>query len=158
VITMKTVGRVPKAARQNKELRKAWKAALREEKDDIRAAYRKTYDNWDHKPREQTTVKASAGEMYAQVRLIGREYWFVHESISVLRAVFSDDWQPKTQPRVLGSGSGSGRMVYASKQIAKPPYEAREFTEAIIEERQGPFQKRMEQATAAGAKAALSGG
>ncbi len=74
-----------------------------------------------------------------------------------MRGVLSPDWSPKTQPRVLGSGAGSGRLLYASKSVNLPPYEAREFTEKIIEERLGKFQKRMEQATARGAKKAAGG-
>ena len=163
MIVMKAIAHLPKTAAQNQVLRKAWRDALREEKDDIRAAYRKTYSNWSHKPAEQTTVKVRPDEMYAEVKLVGRIYWFVHESISVLRAVFSGPndpagkWKAKTEPRKLASGAGSGRMLYASKKIAKPPYKAREFTDAIIEERVEKFNKRMRDATKEGVKAALGG-
>jgi len=157
VIRMTAVVSGSKVVKGVEAVQKAWKEALREERDEISRLYHKTYSNWHHKPSESKTLKASGDEWYVEVKLTGRIYWFVHESISVLRAVFSDDWSPKTQPRVLGSGSGSGQMVYASKKVAKPPYEAREFTEAIVEERQPKFQKRMEQATQAGAKAALGG-
>lgn len=43
-------------------------------------------------------------------------------------------------------------MVYASKEISLPPYEARKFTDKIIQVEQKPFQKRMEHATAVGAR------
>ena len=135
-------------------VQKEWKKALRDERDEIRKLYKQTYHNWDHKPAEQTTLKASGDEWYAEVRLVGRIYWFVHESIKVMRVVLSPDWSPKTQPRVLGSGAGSGQKLYASKKISKPPYEAREFTEKIIEVRQPEFQKRMEKATQDGVKKA----
>jgi hypothetical protein len=75
-----------------------------------------------------------------------------------MRGVLSPDWSPKTKPRVLGSGPGSGRLLYASKKISKPPYEARKFTEEIIKVRQPEFQKRMQHATAVGARKATQGG
>ena len=158
MLKMIAVGRVPKAAQQLKAMRKSWETALQEEGKEISRLYGKTYSNWHHKPQEQVSSASSDKEMYVEVKLTGRIYWFVHESISVLRAVFTDDWQPKTQPRVLSSGAGSGAMVYASKKISKPPYEAREFTEAIVEERQKPFEKRMRDATFQGVKDALAGG
>lgn len=145
------------AVKQVEAVQKAWKEALRDERDQISKLYKQTYHNWDHKPAEQKTLHVSGDQWYAEVRLTGRIYWFVHESISVLRAVFSDDWSAKTQPGVLSSGAGSGRMLYASKKISLPPYEAREFTEAIIDQEVNPFQKRMEQATQKGAKDALGG-
>jgi hypothetical protein len=154
MITMKSVVVGDQALKQVAAVQKAWKVALREERDEILRLYRKTYHNWGHKPAEQTTVKAGGGKMYAEVRLIGRIYYFVHESISVMRGVLSPDWSPKTQPRVLDSGAGSGRLLYASKKVSKPPYEAREFTQAIIEQERRPFQKRMEKATRDGVKAA----
>jgi len=48
---------------------------------------------------------------------------------------------------VLSSGPGAGRKLYASMKVSKPPYEARKFTDTIIEVRQKPFQEAMEQAT-----------
>ena len=99
-------------------------------------------------------VKSSTTEQYAEVWASNRIYWFVHESVSVMRGVLSSDWSPKTQPGVLSSGAGSGRLLYASKKIAKPPYEARKFTDAIIKERKDKFQKAMEKATQDGVRAA----
>jgi len=160
MIKMTAVVAGGKAVQQVADVQKAWKDALRAEKDAILVEYRKTYHNWEslHQPNESTKIRASGNEWYVEVRLTGRIYWFVHESISRLRAVFSGPkdpagkWIPKTEHRVLASGPGSGRMLYASKAIDLDPYEAREFTEKIVEVRQPEFQKRMEQATADGAR------
>ena len=154
MIEMKAIlpGDAPYAA--IKAIRHAWFKALQAEARAIKAEYEKTTRTWEHDVFFNTKVKSGKNEQYAVVWADNRIYWFVHESVSVLRAVFSPDWVPKTQPRVLSSGAGSGRMLYASKKIAKPPYEARKFTEKIIEVRQKPFQERMEAATGEGLAAA----
>lgn len=148
-----------KYAARLKKVQKEWKKALSEEGNTIGKLYDKTYHNWKspHKPKQSTRIRTTGDEWYVEIKLKGRIYWFVHESIDRLRAVFSDDWSPKTERRVLASGSGSGRMVYASKSIDLDPYEAREFTEAIIKIRTKPFQKRMERATREGVVKALTG-
>jgi len=148
-----------KAFRHIEQVREAWADALKEEGKAIKAEYEKTTATWstdvqfDIKPHVSGRVN-----WYVEVGTSNRIYWFVHESISVMRGVLSPDWSPKTQPRVLGSGPGSGRLLYASKSVNKPPYPAREFTEKIIEVRQPEFQKRMEHATAVGARKATQGG
>jgi hypothetical protein len=141
-----------KTLKQVAGVRKAWKEALKAEGAAIKTEYEKTTTTWKHDVTFLVSTKLGADEMYAQVSTSSRIYWFVHESISVMRGVLSQDWSPKTQPRVLGSGAGSGRLLYASKKISKPPYPAREFTEKIIEVRQPEFQKRMERATQDGLK------
>jgi len=131
-------------------VRKAWFKALRAEARAIKAEYEKTTQTWEHDVFFETKVKTGETESYAEVSAHNRIYWFVHESISVMRAVLSADWSPKTQPGVLSSGPGSGRKLYASKAISKPPYEARKFTEEIIKVRKDEFQKAMEAATGEG--------
>ena len=154
MLEMKAIlpGAAPLAA--IKAVRNRWTKGLQAEARAIKAEYQKTTKTWDHQPFFQTEVKSGKGEQYAKVSTEHRIYWFVHESVSVLRAVFSPDWSPKTQPRVLSSGAGSGRMLYASKKISKPPYEARKFTDEIIKIRQKPFQEAMEAATGEGLAAA----
>lgn len=159
MITMKATLVGNRAFRHIEEVRREWAQALIDEGREIKKEYEKTTVAWKHhitfNIRPHTTGRV---RWYVDVWTKNRIYWFVHESISVMRGVLSSDWSPKTQPRVLGSGAGSGRLLYASKQINLPPYEAREFTDKIIEIREKPFQKRMEHATAKGAKAATQGG
>lgn len=145
------------ALKQVAAMQKAWEDALKEEGKAVKAEYDKTHATW--KTDVQFNMRAHIGkEMYVDVWASNRIYWFVHESVSVMRGVLSADWSPKTQPRVLGSGAGSGRLLYASKKISKPPYPARKFTEEIIKVRQPEFQKRMQHATAVGARRATQGG
>jgi len=150
-----------KAFAQIEQVRKEWRKAMDAEAQAIKKEYLKTTKTWKHQVSFVTKVRPTATGITAEVHSSGansRIYWFVHESISVMRGVLSSDWSPKTQPGVLGSGAGSGRLLYASKNISKPPYEAREFTDTIIEVRQKPFEERMRKATRVGARAATQGG
>ncbi len=158
MIQMKAVLVGNKALRHIKEVQKEWTKALVLEGRAIKKEYDKTHATWETDVQFNMRVHTGTVRWYVDVWAKNRIYWFVHESVSVMRAVLSPDWSPKTQPRVLGSGPGSGRKLYASKKISKPPYEAREFTEKIIEVRQPEFQKRMEHATAVGARKATQGG
>jgi hypothetical protein len=140
-----------------KKVQKAWEDALKEEGKTIKGLYNRTTATWSTDVVFNTRFHSGKKQMYVDVWASNRIYWFVHESISVLRAVFSPDWSPKTQPRVLRSGAGSGRMLYASRRISKPPYKAREFTEKIIEVRRDKFTKRMREATGKGVVNILTG-
>ena len=148
-----------KAFRHIEAVRQEWAKALLEEGRAVKTEYEKTTTTWKHhitfniKPHVSGRVN-----WYVDVWAKNRIYWFVHESISVMRGVLSSDWSPKTRPGVLSSSAGSGRLLYASKKISKPPYEARKFTEEIIKVRQKPFEKRMQQATRVGARKASQGG
>jgi len=142
---------------QIKAVRRQWFATLKTEVREIKTLYDKTTSTWEHDVDFRSKVKTSDKEAYGEVWAENRIYWFVHESISVMRGVLSSDWSPKTQPGVLSSGAGSGRLLYASKKVSKPPYKARKFTEAIIKEREPKFQQAMEKATEAAVRKAAGG-
>lgn len=158
MITMKAVLAGNAALAQIEAVQAEWKKALLQEGKDIKKEYEKTTATWKHHVTFDIRTHFGKGSWYTEVSAKNRIYWFVHESISVMRAVLSPDWSPKTRPRVLSSGPGSGRKLYASMKINLPPYEARKFTDTIIEVRQPQFQKRMEHATAVGARKAARGG
>lgn len=158
MITMKAVLAGNVALKQVEAVRKAWEDALTDEGKAIQGEYEKTTKTWHTDVKFNMKVHTGRVRWFVDVWADNRIYWFVHESISVMRGVLSPDWSPKTQPRVLGSGPGSGRLLYASKKVSKPPYEARKFTEEIIKVRQKPFEKRMQHATAVGARKGTQGG
>jgi len=161
VIEMKAQLAGNAALAQIEAVQKEWLKAMQEEVADIQKEYEKTVATWSHRVTFETKVQLTNTGITGEVKSAGpnsKIYWFVHESVSVMRGVLSSDWSPKTQPGVLGSGAGSGRLLYASKKVSKPPYEARKFTDAIIKVRQKPFEKRMQHATAVGARAASRGG
>jgi hypothetical protein len=158
MIEMKAVLAGNAALKQLAAVRKEWRAAMKEEGVAIKAEYDKTHATWDTPVQFRIKVRPTKDGEFVEVSASNRIYWFVHESIKVMRGVLSSDWSPKTKPRVLSSGAGSGRLLYASKKISKPPYEARKFTEEIVKVRQKPFEKRMQHATAVGARKATQGG
>jgi hypothetical protein len=159
MIEMKAVLAGNKAFRHIEEVRSEWKKALLAEGKDIKKEYEKTTATWSHHVTFNIRPHVSGRvNWYVEVFAKNRIYWFVHESIKVMRGVLSSDWSPKTQPGVLSSGAGSGRLLYASKKVNKPPYEARKFTDEIVKVRQKPFEERMRKATRVGARAATQGG
>jgi len=159
VIKMKAQLAGNKAFRHIEEVQRAWAKELLLEGRDIKKEYEKTTSTWKHHVtfniRPHTTGRV---RWYVEVWASNRIYWFVHEGINVMYAVLSHDWVPKTQPRVLRSGKGRGRVVKITPGKPQPNYDPREFTEKIIEVRQPAFQKRMEHATAVGARKATQGG
>jgi hypothetical protein len=159
MIEMKAILAGNAALAQIEAVRKEWRAALKEEGQAIKREYDKTTATWQTKVSFQVQVRPQGKSgMYVEVWAKNRIYWFVHEGIAVMHARLSDDWRPKTQPRVLGSGAGSGHVLYVSKKWEGPLYEPRKFTEEIVKVRQKPFEKRMQHATAVGARKATQGG
>jgi len=144
---------------QIQQVREEWRKALKEEGKAIKAEYEKTTATWNTDVKFQMQVRPEGkSSMYVGVWASNRIYWFVHEGIAVMHAVFSNDWVPKTEQRVLGSGPGQGRVVRIRPEYEGPRYKPREFTEKIIEVRQPEFEKRMQHATAVGARKATQGG
>jgi hypothetical protein len=156
MLTMKAqlVGNI--ALRHIKEVQDEWARALFKEGREIKKLYEKTTATWKHGVgfTIDTHVRGRVN-WYAEVQSAGpnrRIYWFVHEGIDKMYAVLSSDWKGKTEPRVLGSGAGSGRVLFINPKVEQPKYPPREFTEKIIEVRQPQFQKAMEKATRDGVK------
>jgi hypothetical protein len=159
LIEMKAVLAGDVAQKQLKAVRRSWKKGLLETRNQIRRLYKAGTETWEeHHPRFYSKYGENQSAMWVDTWTTNEVYWFVHESVSRLRAVFTTDWHPKTRPGRLASTSGRGRMLYASKKIDLDPYEARKFTDKIIEVEKGPFQKRMENATQQGAQDAQRGG
>jgi hypothetical protein len=158
LIEMKAVLAGNAALAQLKAVQDEWEKGLKEQGKANKAEYDKTHATWTTDVQFNIKVHMGRDRWYVDTWAVNRIYWFVHESVSVMRGVLSSDWSPKTKPRVLGSGAGSGRLLYASKKVSKPPYEARKFTETIVKVQQPEFEKRMQRATAAGARKATKGG
>lgn len=146
MIQMKAIVQIKQAQLALKTVQSRMEQGLKAEGDADRTEYEKTTKNWHHRVIFRSAVNLKGDTPSVTTETSDHPYWFVHEGVSVLRAVFSRNWAPKTQPKVLGSGPGSGQMLYVTKKIAKPPYKPRKFTEKIIEIRQKPFQENMQKA------------
>jgi hypothetical protein len=164
MIEMKAVLAGNAALKQLAAVQKEWRKGMNATGKQMLRYYNATTENWTTEVKFRVKSGREGENPYVQVWAENRIYWFVHESISVMRGVLSGPkdpagrWRPKTRPGRLRSGHGSGRLVYASKQVSKPPYKAREFTKLIIKREQKPFEKRMQHATAVGARKATQGG
>ena len=149
---MAVESQVPAFLMQLQRIQDAVSEGLESEVKEVEKLYKKTDRTWAQQVVFNKKIRADAKEVSGTVWAEDRIYWFVHESVSVMRAVLSPDFVARTKPRVLDSFSGRGGRLYASKRISKPPYKARKFTETIIKERKPEFKKRMEQAILRGAK------
>ena len=164
MIQMKAILAGNAALAQIEAVKGEWARALGQEGRAIKKEYEKTTKTWEHGVGFTIDTHATGKTAwYTEVQSAGpnqRIYWFVHEGISVMHAKLSTIplWRPKTQPGVLGSGPGAGYVVSVRKSYKGPKYTPREFTEKIIKVRQKPFEKRMQHATAVGARKATQGG
>jgi hypothetical protein len=71
---------------------------------------------------------------------------------------FSKDYRPKTKPRSLGSGAGSGRVVRRGGGAPRTSgVEKREATWEAAERRQKVFPAKIQRAVTAGSKRVFSG-
>ena len=111
----------------------------------INELYNRTSSTWAAQPRFMKKIEINPKSASVTVWAKDRIYWFVHEGVRHMRAVLGP-YVPKTQPRVLSSGAGSGGRIYASRSQDRPLYEPRKFTETIIERRKPRFRQRMERA------------
>jgi len=145
------------ALKQIAAVRHAWWGALQNEQKTIEVLYKRTTENWKTDVQFKSKLGSNNKEWYAEVKAENRIYWFVHEGIAVMHAVLSPNWVPKTKPLSLRSGPGRGHLVTVNPKHHGKLYEARKFTETIIEKRKVGFQKMMEKATEAAVRKAAGG-
>ena len=159
MIQMKAVLAGNAALAQIEAVRKEWKKGLLEERNEIHKLYKHTTSTWkNNRPRFYSKFGENATSMWVEVYSENRIYWFVHEGIAVMHAIFSDDWHPKTIPGRLTPRAGRGKLVRVRPEYKGPLYEPRKFTDLIVKARKKPFEKRMQHATAVGARKATQGG
>lgn len=104
--------------------------ALKQLGEEAKALFEKTVETWTDKP----NFTVNENENNVTVGTSSKVYSYVDKGTSVRYAVMSDDYNPKTRSRVIGSSGGRGRMIFVSRNHPKPGIVAREFS-AIIQER-----------------------
>lgn len=105
---------------------------------DIEADFGATVSTWDHKPRFRKKVNVSQGLIEGHVRtarIHGDKppeliYYFLNNGTKVRFAKMTDDWEPKTRVRVIGSFPGRGGLERVDN-IGRPGIKARKWNEAI---------------------------
>lgn len=159
---------VPKVALTDAYFQSAWEAELRRQMGIAERLLRKTHANWGKGPartpsgffqkleyeevnwtsrvgkgsvsvgEDSISVTGLTVDMYGVVSTDSQKYKFVNSGTSYRAVKMSPDFSPKTQHRRIASGSGSG---HASHWGRKPGIAAREFTEAVAEQRYPAFVK-----------------
>ena len=152
VFTMTVESHIPAFITQLQKIQDSMKAELEAEGKEVNRLYNQTSHTWKAQPRFMQKIEMNPKQDSVTVWAEDRIYWFVHEGVSVMRAVLTNPYVARTSPGVLSSRTGSGERLYASKKISKPSYKPRKFTQAIIKRQKPKFKKRMESAMLRGAK------
>lgn len=77
---------------------------------------------------------------------------FVEEGTAVRYATMSPDFEPKSQPAVLQSFVGKGRVLFVNKSRPRPGIKGRHRMKLFQKKRMPLFKRRMEQAMREAAK------
>ena len=112
----------------------------------FKGEYDKTTATWVSRPQFATEIAVSDDEMSVQVSTTDNVYRFLHDGTKVRWAIMSSDFEPKTQPRILGSRPGRGTVVLRGKSVMKEPQpgiQARNWTQEIIKNEEKNFTKDM---------------
>jgi hypothetical protein len=126
---------------------KALRGVAKKEADFANIQFALTYKSWSHKPSFAQGFKESSKEMEGFTLTSGdgsknNPYPFVTKGTSVRYATMTPDFSPKSKVRTIGSGGGSGGVLYVDKRRPRPGIQAREFEEEIALREQPKFQKR----------------
>lgn len=121
----------------------------------IRNDFDRTYATWEETiywtrregedstiPEFEQEVKREGDVIRAQVHTDHVLYFFLNDGTSVRYATMSDDFIPKTEPGLIGSGPGRGRPVYVDRNKPRPGIEARKWDRAIAH-KHGPIARRI---------------
>jgi len=109
--------------------------ALKELGEEAKALFEKTVETWSDKP----SFRVNELQNSVTVTTGNRIYSYIDKGTSVRYAVMSEDFNPKTRSRVIGSTGGRGKMIFVSRNHPKPGIQAREFSVVIQERMQKKF-------------------
>lgn len=127
---------------------------------DIKKDFEATVRTWEGKPRFTSKVNVSEGLIEGHTRTARMHggkppeliYYFINQGTKVRFAKMTEDWQPKTRVRVIGSFAGRGGLERVDN-IARPGVKARKFTEAIATKHRARVAFRLKVALRNGTKA-----
>lgn len=125
--------------------------AVTEQTIEFDKQYKKTYRTWQHKPKFNNTVKATAKEIIGTTETTeapskSNPYPFVHSGTRVRYATMTPDFVAKTKVRVIGSGAGRGGVMFVDKRRPRPGIKARDFTDEIKKIETPKFLQRIKRA------------
>lgn len=113
------------AATRSKAIKALAEAARKAYADDVMGTWHTHYPI-------DVDVDERAGT--ADVSVIGEVPFFLNVGTRVRYATMTPDFSPKTSPRVLRSGSGSGGLAYVNVNKPNPGIEKREFDKSVADE------------------------
>ena len=93
--------------------------------------FKGTTRHWQHEVQFTSDIDFTGDGVSLIAGTDDQVYYWLDKGTSVRRAVMSPDWQSKTKPGSLQSGTGRGRVVFISKKINLPGIEARDFSNDI---------------------------
>lgn len=115
--------------------------------------YKKTVASWKKKPVFDIQIQLDTNAWTLTVFTENNIYRFLHDGTSERWALMSDDFVPKTVPRLLGSNPGAGVAVFKGKKQmqahgleAQKGIDAREWTQEIIKQEEKRFIESIEKA------------
>lgn len=128
-------------------------AGMKKTGKEIEVDYKKTTKTWRNKPVFEILSDLNPKGPEVLVGTDSLIYKFLDEGTSVRYALMTDDFQPKTEPGIIGSSSGKGGLVYVDRRRPRPGIKARGFSPIIQKKFQPRFKRLMEQAMKIGRKA-----
>ena len=117
---------------------------------DALADFKKTTGNWRHKPKfaSRVIVGGIAQGIQIQVGTDDKIWHYLDDGTKVRYATMSADWQSKTEPDVVGSFPGKGKVLFINKKRARPGIKARHFTKHISKTVEKELQRETKNALA----------
>lgn len=127
---------------------------------DIKKDFTLTVGTWDHKPRFTSRVNVSQGLIEGHTRTARMHggkppeliYYFLNQGTKVRFAKLTEDFEPKSRVRVIGSFPGRGGLDSVD-HIGRPGIKARRWNEAIATKHKARLAFRLRVALRNGAKA-----
>ena len=128
-------------------------AALREHGKSAVKVFETTTASWSgDKPKFEPIISLSEGEgagldlaLSGEGKAVDKWFW-LDRGTAVRRALMSPDWHSKTGPDVVGSGPGSGKVIFVSRKLSLPGIKARNWSKIIKREMKPIFRADMKAA------------
>jgi len=144
---------------KSKKMLNRIRKAMKEQAKEIDKEFAKTYSTWEHKPRFKIKFRESSSKMIISITTTGEgssdnPYPFVERGTSVRYATMTSDFRPKSQRGIIGSGPGSGGILFINKNMPHDGIEAREFENEIKNKEDPKFKRRINKAMDEAAKVA----